>query len=65
MEWTIRYFIHQSEEWKRRGRVATQDKKQGAAGYAARQSRMWCDVAAAAEKKFIAVNRTYVSVLKI
>jgi hypothetical protein len=64
MEWTVRYYIHQSEVWKQRGRVAKQGNKEGPAVYAARKSHIWWDVAAAAERKFIAVNSTYVSTMQ-
>lgn len=63
MQWTIRYYMHQSEVWQKRRRVALNDNKPGAAAYAARKTRMWGDMAAAAEKKFLNVNSTYESVV--
>ena len=63
MQWTIRYYMHQSEVWEERGRVAGHSQKSGAAAYAARKTQMWRDMAAVAEKKFAAVNCNYVSVV--
>jgi hypothetical protein len=65
MEWTIRYYIHQAEVWKERRHVSDDQRNPGAAAYAARKSRMWSDVAEAAEKKFLSVNSSYVPVINI
>lgn len=63
MEWTIRYYMHQCVVWRDRGDLASHAKKQGAAAYASRKTDMWQAMAVAAEKKFLAVNSSYLSLL--
>ena len=52
MEWTVRYYIHQSKVWKTRGSVANDMGDNGAAVYASRMQAMWFDMALSSDSQF-------------
>jgi hypothetical protein len=49
MEWTVRYYIHQSQIWKTCRKVSTEMGDNGAAVYA---SAMWIDMASTSHSQF-------------
>lgn len=61
MDWTVRYYIRQSEVWKNRKSVAEVMADMGAAVYAARKAAMWMDMAVDSAGQFLAVNLLYKS----
>jgi hypothetical protein len=52
MEWTVRYYIHQSQIWKTRRKVSTDMGDNGAAVYASRKEAMWFDMASKSHSQF-------------
>ena len=52
MEWTVRYYIHQSKIWKKRRSVAEDMGDNGAAVYASRKAAMWDNMASSADSQF-------------
>lgn len=56
MEWTVRYYLHQSGVWAERRRTADDIEDRGAAVYAARKIDMWRNMAASASVQFLSVN---------
>jgi hypothetical protein len=56
MEWTVRYYLHQSGVWTERRRTADDIEDRGAAVYAARKIDMWRNMAASASVQFLSVN---------
>ena len=62
MEWTVRYFLYQSELWK--GRAFDCPDTNGAMAYASRQSAIWYCRACSAEKDFKFSNHNYVKLIQ-
>jgi len=52
MEWTVRYYNHQSKIWKTRRTVAEDMGDDGAAVYASRKDAMWSNMASSADSQF-------------
>jgi hypothetical protein len=57
MQWTVRYFLNESNTWKNRS--LNHQCSPGASAYAARQNAIWYRRAAAAENDFRNVNKRY------
>jgi hypothetical protein len=62
MQWTVRYFLHQSFIWTERAQITCQ--KPGPAAYAARQSALWHKMAADADRLFTKFNHIYTPLVK-
>jgi hypothetical protein len=52
MVWTIRYFLHQQEQW----RVRQETQTVGRAAFAATQAHRWNEMANYSHKSFLAVH---------
>lgn len=63
MDWTVRYYIYQSEVWEDRKNMAQGSNDNGAVAYASRKEAMWMDMAAGAATKFHAINPSYKSAI--
>jgi hypothetical protein len=59
MQWTIRYFLHQAQEWERLKATSPNSGNltPGPAAYAARKAAMWQWLALTGKKRFSQVNR--------
>ena len=58
MQWTVRYFLHQAQQWDDRCDAENEIRSlaPGPAAYAARKAAMWRWVALKAKKCFLKVN---------
>ena len=58
MQWTVKYFEHQAEEWDQLGGAGNEGTvlASGPAAYAARKAAMWRWLANKATKRFIEVH---------
>lgn len=61
MQWTVRYFLHESHRWKERS--LNPSVLDGPKAYAARQSDIWYGRAAAADKYFKLSNKSHVNLV--
>lgn len=61
MQWTVRYFIHQSELWKKRSNSF--NNLPGTVAYGARQAARWFLRASAADIEFKLCNKSYVPLI--
>jgi hypothetical protein len=61
MQWTVRYFLHESKIWQTRS--LDPNTFDGAKAYAARQSDIWYGRAAAADKYFKFTNTRHVKLV--
>jgi hypothetical protein len=61
MQWTVRYFLHESQTWK--DQSINPNVSDGAKAYAARQSNIWYGRAAAADIYFKFTNKSYVKLV--
>jgi hypothetical protein len=52
MRWTILYFLHQQEVWKKRAEKSIECDKRGHRAYALKQADMWGKFAAEGKTKF-------------
>jgi hypothetical protein len=60
MQWTVRYYLRQSEIWKERSNY---NFSPGAMAYAARLSTTWLVRASTADKEFKLLNKGYVGLI--
>jgi len=60
MQWTVRYFLYESEKWKKH---CDSDCSPGAKAYASRQSATWAGRAVSANSKFAKLTPSHVSLL--
>jgi hypothetical protein len=61
MQWTVRYFIHQTNQWELA--LAYLNITPGAHAYASRQNMAWYQLACQADTAFRSQNRSYISPL--
>ena len=61
MQWTVRYFLHESYTWKERS--LNPNVLDGAKAYAAQQSDIWYGRAAMADKYFRFTNKNHVNLI--
>ncbi|KAF9471119.1 hypothetical protein BDN70DRAFT_820446, partial [Pholiota conissans] len=61
MEWTSRFYLHQSAAWEKHAGAAAQECLAGAKSYALRKKGMWKEINGLAEKRFRKVNLNYTS----
>ena len=52
MGWTVRYFVHQEEDWERRASESENGGKRGHKAYALKQAAMWRKFADEGKSKF-------------
>ena len=60
MQWTVRYFLYNRDEWERRRAVNCSD---GAKAYASRQAAIWAGRAASATTQFKRLDPSHVSLI--
>lgn len=56
MNWTTKYYLHQSDMWREKRLAAEKVGKDGGVAYASRKVAMWLQLASQAKTKFKAVN---------
>jgi hypothetical protein len=63
MQRTVRFFLHKSTYWTQALSPEGRELSPGAAAYAHRKVRMWCDLARYADQSYKNCNNHYQSVL--
>jgi hypothetical protein len=61
MQWTVRYFIHYSQQWE--SASSSENTLPGPLAYANRQQAVWHDLALRADNAFRLTNVDYISPL--
>ena len=61
MDWTVRFYINQAEEWRHMKLFVQGKNDSGAVAYASQKVEMWMDMAQGAIQKFKETNPLYKS----
>ena len=59
MTWTTLYFLHQTDEWRRRWEKNIQEHRNGPVAYAQQMIQLWGDMATNANVSFSRSNPSY------
>lgn len=63
MGWTVRYFLHRAEMWRKWRNIAQERSLPGHVAYADKQSMMWTNLARGAETLFVGKDSSYARIL--